>query len=122
MTITNRKSKGKAKASFCNVVGIFTRETEKDVASLFSSEKEESLFAPDTGASPTSKTQFGKQYLKQYGEVMVDSPQSAEETIEQSMKPSMKNRKNFVMSNLSRKVEWDHQLPPSTLFRSDVLA
>ena len=33
------KSKGKAKMSFCNLVGISTRETEEDVASLTNSEK-----------------------------------------------------------------------------------
>jgi len=32
-TVTKRKSKGKAKASSSNVVGIFTRENEEDVAS-----------------------------------------------------------------------------------------
>jgi len=36
MTVTNRKSKGKAKASSDNVVSISTRETEKNIASLTS--------------------------------------------------------------------------------------
>ena len=58
-TVTNRKSKGKAKASSSNVVGISTREIEKDV-SLTSSEEEASAFAADTGAPPTSKTRSGK--------------------------------------------------------------
>jgi len=56
MTVTNRKSKGKDKASSSNVVGISTRETEEDVASLTSSGEEESAFAADTGVPPTSKT------------------------------------------------------------------
>ena len=43
MTITNRKFKGKAKAFSSNVVGISTRETEKDVASLTSSGDEKPL-------------------------------------------------------------------------------
>ena len=90
MTVTNRKSKGKAKASSNNVVGISRRETEEDVASLTSSGEEESAFAADTGTPPTSKTRSDKQYLKQYGEPMIDSPQPAEETIEQSMKSSVK--------------------------------
>ena len=33
-TVTNRKSKGKAKASSSNVVGISTRETEEGVVSF----------------------------------------------------------------------------------------
>jgi len=39
-TITNRKSKGKAKTFSSNVVGISTKETKKDDASLTSSEEE----------------------------------------------------------------------------------
>jgi len=72
-TVTNKKSKGKAKVSSSNVVGISTRETKEDVASLTSSEEEESAFAADTGAPPKSKTQSEKQYLKQYIEPIVDS-------------------------------------------------
>jgi len=56
MTVTSKKSKGKTKASSSNVVSIFTRETEKDVASLTSSGDEESAFAADTGTPSTSKT------------------------------------------------------------------
>ena len=94
-TITRKKFKGKAKASSSNVMGISTRETEEDIAALTSSGEEESAFAPDTGAPPTSKTQSGKKYLKQYGEPMVDSPQLAEKTIEQSTRPSVKKQKEF---------------------------
>ena len=56
--------KARLKASSSNVVGIFTRETEEDVASLTSSREEESALAADTGTPFTSKTGFGKQYLK----------------------------------------------------------
>ena len=55
-TVTSRKSKGKAKASSSNVVGISTRETEEDVAFLTSSGEEESTFTADTVAPPMSKT------------------------------------------------------------------
>ena len=71
-------------------MGISTRETEEDVASLTSLGEEESAFAADTGSPLTSKTQSGKQYLKQYGEPMVNSLQPAEETIEQSTSSSVK--------------------------------
>jgi len=50
------------------------RETEEDVASLTSLGDEESAFVADTGAPPTSKTRFGRQYLKQYDELIVNSP------------------------------------------------
>jgi len=94
-TVTSRKSRGKAKVSFSNVVSISTRETEKDVASLTSSGDKESAFVADTGTPPTSKTRSGKQYLRQYSEPVANSPQPAEETIEQSTKPSMKKQKEF---------------------------
>ena len=95
MTVIRRKSKGKAKTSSSNVVSISTRETEEDVTSLTSSGDEESAFAADTGAPPTSKTRSGKHYLKQYGEPAVNSPQSAEEAIEQSMRPFVKKQKEL---------------------------
>jgi len=81
-TVTNRKSKTKNKASSSNVVGD-KRETEEDVASLTSSGDKEFAFAADTSASC-------KPYLKQYGELIVDSPQPVEEAIEQSTRPSVK--------------------------------
>ena len=89
MTVTSRKSKGKTRNSSNNVVSISTRETEEDVVSLTSSGDEESAFAADTG-TPKSKTLSDKQYLKQYGEPIVNSPQPAEEVIKQSTRPSMK--------------------------------
>jgi len=58
------KSKGKAKASSSNMVGISTRETEEGVDSLTSSEEEESAMAADTGTPSMSKTRSDKQYLK----------------------------------------------------------
>jgi len=72
------------------VVGFSTRETEEDVTFLTSSGDEEFAFAADIGTPPTSKTRSGKQYLKQHGELMVNSSQPVEETIEQSRKPSVK--------------------------------
>ena len=77
-----QKVQRKARSSSSNVVSISIRETEEDVTPLISTEEEESAFIADTGAPPTSKTQSGKQYLKQYDEPMVNFPQSAEETIE----------------------------------------
>ena len=52
----------KAKISSNSVVGISTRETEEDVASLPSSGEEESAFVADTSAPLTLKTRSGKPY------------------------------------------------------------
>ena len=62
-TVTNRKSRGKAKASSNYVVSISTRETEKDVTSLTTGDEKSALVA-DTSTSSTSKTRSGKEYLK----------------------------------------------------------
>ena len=59
-TVTNKKSKGKAKASSSNVVSISTRETKEDVASLSSSGDKKSAFAADTGTTLMSKTRSEK--------------------------------------------------------------
>jgi len=71
-TVTSRKSKSKAKASSKNMVNISIRETEEDVASLTGLRDEESPLVVDTGAPPISKTRSDKQYLKQYGELVVN--------------------------------------------------
>ena len=46
-TVTNRKSKGKAKASSCNVVCASSREAETDVPSLTDSEEETIVLAAE---------------------------------------------------------------------------
>jgi len=63
-----------ARPSSSNVVSISTRETEKDITSLTSSGNEESALVADTGISPASKTQYGKQYLMHYDERVANSP------------------------------------------------
>ena len=116
-TVTSKKSKGKAKTSSSNVVGISTKDTEEDIASLTSS-GEESAFAANTGVPPTSKTRSGKQYLKQYSEPMVDSPQAAQETIEQSTRPSVEKQKELWYVKALQK----GGVGPSTPFLFDVMA
>ena len=72
-TVPQRKFKDNAQLSFSIVVSISTRESEEDVASLTGSGEEESVLAADIGTPSTSKIQSGKQYLKQYGQ-LVASP------------------------------------------------
>jgi len=99
-------------------MSISIRKTKEDVASLTSSGDEESAFAAHTGMPPTSKTQFGKQYLKQYGELVANSPQPAEEAIEQSTRPSVKKQKELQYVKALLKSGGG----PSTPFHFDVLA
>ena len=74
-TVIHKKSKGKTKVSSNNMLGISTRETKEDVASPISSGEEESVLAADTGTPSMSKTRSDKQYLKQYGQLVVRSSQ-----------------------------------------------
>ena len=50
--VTNRKSKGKTRASFGNVVSASSREDETDVASLTNSEKDKLVRAAEQDAAP----------------------------------------------------------------------
>ena len=59
-----QKFKGKAKASSNNMMGISTRKTEKDVASLISSGEDDSALAAETGTPSMLKARSYKQYLK----------------------------------------------------------
>ena len=117
-TVMSRKSRGKAKSSSSNVVSISTREIEADVASLTCSGDEEFTLVADTSTPPTPKTRSDKEYLKLYGELVANSPQPAEEAIEQSTRPSVEKQKEL---------RYVKSLPksgtgPSTPFCFDVLA
>jgi len=56
--------------------------------------------------------------LKQYGELIVDSPQPIEEAIEQSTRPSVKKQKELHYVKTFQK----GGVRPSTAFCFDVLA
>jgi len=51
-------------------MSVSSKETEEGVTSLIDSEEEEFVLAVDQDASPTFKTQSGKQYLKKYEEAV----------------------------------------------------
>ena len=63
-TVTNKKSKENARASYSNVVSVPTRETEEGAASLINSGEEESAFAIDVRAPSISKIRSDEYYLK----------------------------------------------------------
>ena len=73
-TVTNRKSKGKAKASPCNVVCAFSREEETDVPSLTDSEEETIILAVELNAPLMAETRSGQSYLKKYDEMVANPP------------------------------------------------
>jgi len=67
-TVTNRKSKGKAKASSCNVVSASSQEAETNVSLLTDSEEETIVLATNLNKSLVTKTHSGQSYLKKYDE------------------------------------------------------
>ena len=58
-TVTNRKSKDKAKASPCNVVCTFSREVETDIPSLIDSEEETIVLTAELNALLVAETRSG---------------------------------------------------------------
>jgi len=78
-TVTNRKSRGKAKASPCNVVCASSREVKTDVPSLTDSEEETIILTTEPNVPLVGETRSGQSYLKKYDEMVanhLNSPQS----------------------------------------------
>jgi len=73
-TVTNRKSKGKAKASPCNVVYASYREAEADVLSLINSEEKTIILAAEQNAPLLTETHSGQLYLKKYDGIVANPP------------------------------------------------
>ena len=114
-TMTNRKSRGRAKASSCNVVSVSSRETEEGVASLTDSEEEEFVLAVNQDAPPIFKNYSSKQYLKKYNEVMASLPKPTKETTEPPMKQPVKKQKELRYTKALQKDYAERSQLPSTL-------
>ena len=72
--VTNRKSRGKAKASPCNVVCASSRKAEIDVLLLIDSQEETIVLAAERNAPLVAGTRSGQSYLKKYDEVVANPP------------------------------------------------
>ena len=118
MTVTSKKSKGKVKASFGNVVSISTREIEADVASLTCSGDEEFALIANTSTPPIPKTRSDKQYLKQYGQLVANSSQPGKEIAERFTKQPVDKQKELRYAKVLQK----NDARPLTPFRFDVLS
>ena len=71
ITVTNRKSRGKAKVSPRNVVCASSREEEIDAVSLTDSEEKTIILNVEPNAPLVAGTHSGQSYLKKYDEVVV---------------------------------------------------
>ena len=117
-TVTNRKSKGKAKASSCNVVCASSREAETDVPSLTDSEEETIVLTAEPN-QPMAGTRSGQPYLKQYGETAATPPQPAAEPTKPSAKQPVEKQKEIRFSRALQKGIAEGSTSP---YRFDVLA
>jgi len=103
-TVINKKSKGKARASPCNVVCAFSRKAETDVASLTNSEETIAL-AAEPNAPLVAGASSGQSYLKKYDEVVENPPKSTQEPTKQFTKQPVEKQKELRYAKLSQKTK-----------------
>jgi len=94
-TITNRKSRGKAKASPCNVVCASSREAEIDVPSLTDLEEETIILAAELNAPLVAGIRSGQSYLKKYDEMVANLSKLTLEPTKQSTKQPVEKQKEL---------------------------
>jgi len=85
-TISNRKSRGKAKVSSCNVVCASFRKAETDVPSLTDLEEETIVLATEPNAPLVIGTGSVQSYLKKYDEIVANPPKPTPEPTKQFTK------------------------------------
>ena len=92
-TVTNRKSKGKAKASPCNVVCASSRKAETDVPFLTDSEEETIVLAAELNKPVVAETRSGRSYLKKYDKMMANPPKPTTDLAKPSTKQLVEKQK-----------------------------
>jgi len=85
-TVTNRKSRGKSKASPYNVVCVSSRKAETGVPSLTDSKEETIILAAEPNAPLVAGTRSGQSYLKKYDKMVKNLPKPTPEPTKQSTK------------------------------------
>ena len=118
-TVTNKKSKGKAKTFSCNVVCASSREDETYVTSLTDSEGGKIVLVVEQSAPLVAGTRSGQQYLKKYDEMVPSSSKPTKEAAKQSTKQPVEKQKELRYNKALLK---DNVKRPSTLFCFNVLA
>ena len=97
-SVTNRKSKGKEKASSCNVVCAFSRETTIDVPSLTDSEEETIIPAAELNELLMAETRLGQSYLKRYDEMVASPPKPISKTTKPFARQPVEKQKELRYS------------------------
>ena len=118
-TVTNRKFKGKAKASPCNVVCASSREAKIDVPSLTNSEEEIIVLIVELNAPLVVETYSGQSYLKKYNEMVTNPPKITPELTKQSTKQPVEKQKEIQYAKAFPKDKAEGSSPP---YHFDILA
>ena len=85
-TVTNRKSRGKAKFSSCNVVCASSQEAETDILSLTTDSEEETIvLAAKLNKPLVTETHSGQSYLKKYDDMVASSPKEQRRRISNTL-------------------------------------
>ena len=117
--VTNRKSKGKAKASSCNVVCASSREVETDVPSLTDSEEETIVLVAELNKPLMAETRSGQSYLKKYDDMVASSPKPTAESTNPSTEQPLEKQKELQFSKALPKNNAEGSPTP---YHFDVLA
>jgi len=118
-TATNRKSKGKTKASPCNVACASSREAEIDVPPLTDSKEETIVLAAEPNAPLVVGTCLSQSYLKKYDKMVANLPKPTLEPTKQSTKQPVEKQKELRYAKVLRKNKAEGSLAP---YYFDVLA
>ena len=117
-TVTSRESRGKAKASPCNVVCASSREAETDVPSLTDFE-ETIVLAAEPNAPLVAGTRSGQSYLKKNDEMVANPLKHTPEPTKQSTKQPVEKQKELRYAKVLSK---DKAEGSSKHYHVDVLA
>ena len=82
---SNRRTKGKARAASCNMIGISATEEETNIASLTDSEEEEFVFNTEPEI-PHAGTRSGRRFSKTYDEAVASPSEPKGKAVEQPLK------------------------------------
>jgi len=99
--VTNRKSRGKAKASPCNVVCASSWKAKTDVPSLTDSEEETIVLTAELNAPLVDETHSDQLCLKKYDELAANPPKPTPKPIMPSTKQPVEKQKGFGIPRLS---------------------
>ena len=103
-TVTNKKSKGKAKVSSCNMVCASPQEAKTNVPSLTDSEKEIIVLTVELTKSFIAETHSGQSYLKKYDNMVESPPKPTAKSTKPSVKQPIGSRKSFSFLRLSQRI------------------